>query len=318
MKVHKSGSGLNLLESVGEFEIHRWLGTAATLHQQLEAKLASVETTSNSADAIISEARQSLQSKLTGTNVVSTIGSGLSVIGGFVTFSPFGLVAVGLMALGTLKSAASSLVKKLIFEKGAATAFGDASNKYSISSGELQTLNEDIEKAKEQLLISLALFLEALQIEAPSIPPDINKDESEVTIARLPGTANFRLQCAFVPFGGQEVYNVSGSSSDKRGGSWVGYWTWWFAKTMSRQCLTRRCYIKLGSTKGFIDHHTKLIVGGHLEPEDNTSDKNWYILTICQAHNAPHGVFDRNFGGKSMITYGRAWAVRIPRSRRRR
>ncbi|RTE83241.1 hypothetical protein BHE90_002240 [Fusarium euwallaceae] len=80
--------------------------------------------------------------------------------------------------------------------------------------------------------------------------PDINKDEGEVTIAALPGTANFRLQCAFVPFGGQEVYNVSGSSSDKRGGSW-------------------------GAQKGFVDDHTKFIVGGHLEPEDNIGDKSW-------------------------------------------
>ncbi|RSL49281.1 hypothetical protein CEP53_009231 [Fusarium sp. AF-6] len=147
--------------------------------------------------------------------------------------------------------------------------------------------------------------------------PNINKDEGEVTIAALPGTANFRLQWACVPFGGQEVYNASGSSSDKRGGSWVGYWTWWFAKTMSRQYLTRRYYIKLGNTKGFVDDHTKLIVDGHLEPEDNTGDKSWYILPICQAHNAPRDVFDRNFGGISMITYGRAWAVRIPRPRRR-
>ncbi|RSL42194.1 hypothetical protein CEP54_015570 [Fusarium duplospermum] len=134
-------------------------------------KLASVETTSNSADAIISEARESLKSKLTGTNVVSTIGSGLSAIGGFVIFSPFGLVGVGLVALGTLTSAASSLVKKLIFEKGAATSFVEAIHKYSTSSDELQTLNEDIEKAKQQLLTSLALFLRALQIEAPPIPP---------------------------------------------------------------------------------------------------------------------------------------------------
>ena len=38
----------------------------------------------------------------------------------------------------------------------------------------------------------------------------------------------------------------------------------------------------------------------------------WYILPICQRHNAPHGTYNRYNPGRYVLTaHEYAWAVRI-------
>jgi len=49
------------------------------------------------------------------------------------------------------------------------------------------------------------------------------------------GSKHFRLACAFLPFG-------NGSSIDKRGGSWVAFWEFFFEQAM-KLCLPRGCWI---------------------------------------------------------------------------
>ncbi|KAK3360380.1 hypothetical protein B0T25DRAFT_446992 [Lasiosphaeria hispida] len=149
--------------------------------------------------------------------------------------------------------------------------------------------------------------------------PDIYGGDhgGEETDAKFTAIGAFRGTCAFVPFGDLDVYNVDGSSIDKRAGSWVVYWRWWTAKTKDAGCLDKKCYIKSESKKLPEDKfkgHSYWIVGGHMELK-TIDPKHWYILPICQGHNAPTGTFDRPLGqseGVWMTTMTGAYAVMIP------
>lgn len=113
----------------------------------------------------------------------------------------------------------------------------------------------------------------------------------------------FRQQCSWRFFGDEVVYNVNGSSTDHRAPSWICFWEWWFFATGNGGC-TRDCKIRENETP-----HTDRIVGGHMEKA--THDGWWYILPICQGHNAPGGWHDRGGGGGPLATHEIAWAVRI-------
>ncbi|KAI9848052.1 MAG: hypothetical protein M1837_001154 [Sclerophora amabilis] len=125
------------------------------------------------------------------------------------------------------------------------------------------------------------------------------------------GTIAFRALCSWRDISGREVFNVDGSSIDKRVSSWVGFWSWWISARKKVDCLDPDCHIiRPGS-------HTDDIVGGHLETVDRR-DRGWYILPICKNHNAPAGTYDRvpprGQIAQFMITSSRpkSWAVRIP------
>jgi len=139
---------------------------------------------------------------------------------------------------------------------------------------------------------------------------DESDDEPQVVTAMAgPRWTPFRSSCSFVYFGKEKVHNVSGSSIDHRAKSWVGFWQWIIETTAFKGCSDKKCYINLASTAGKVDQHSDMIVGGHMEPKKRTHDKQWYILPICQRHNAPAGTFDR---GKSwMVTEADAYAIEI-------
>jgi hypothetical protein len=142
-----------------------------------------------------------------------------------------------------------------------------------------------------------------------------NEDKEKEPQLDITKIGMFRLHCRLVHFSNQVVYNVTGSSVDKRVGSWVRYWKWWIAKTRARACLEAKCYIERSTTPGY-EAHTDRIVGGHMEPDNIGTNPHWYILPICQGHNAPSGRFDRIHGRKSLVTKSSAWAVEIPMPRR--
>ena len=137
---------------------------------------------------------------------------------------------------------------------------------------------------------------------------DDNGDEESPAISGTRWTP-FRAACSFVYFGREKVHNVSGSSIDKRAKSWVGFWKWVIETTGYSGCSDKKCYINLASTVGKVNAHSAMIVGGHMEPKKRTYDKQWYILPICQSHNAPSGTFDR--GNYSMVTESNAYAIEI-------
>ena len=115
-------------------------------------------------------------------------------------------------------------------------------------------------------------------------------------------TVYFRSQCSTVPFSSKNVYNVDGSSVDRRAGcSWVKFWEWFFEQTFNYGC-TRKCFIESPP------RDVNGIVGGHLELAKYNN--MWYMLPICKAHNSK--IYDRGNDGGVMTTSNEAWAVEIP------
>ncbi|CAE6490377.1 unnamed protein product [Rhizoctonia solani] len=143
---------------------------------------------------------------------------------------------------------------------------------------------------------------------------DEPEDDDDTTHASMFGRGAigaFRQKCSWTFFGKEVVYNVNGSSTDKRGGSWVRFWKWFFFFTKNGGCAPF-CEIKENATA-----HSKPTVGGHMEKEN--FDNVWYILPICQGHNAPKGKHDRPVKGDNRLGWGgslttkdEAYAVQIP------
>lgn len=163
------------------------------LEEQLGPKLSAMEIASSSAEKMISEARESLASKLTGTNTASTVGYGLSIVGGVLVLTPFALVGAGLIGVGSLTAAGSSVAKSFFFEKDAATAFTQAFNKYNTTSHDIRELSERTEECYEQLAASLALFMSTLQAEILSTPSGPENTPSNPGIPTPGGVSSFSL-----------------------------------------------------------------------------------------------------------------------------
>ena len=119
------------------------------------------------------------------------------------------------------------------------------------------------------------------------------------------GSEAFREQCELTIFGKERVYNVKGTSVDKRGAPWIGFWKWFISEAGKGGC-TPYCDIAVQ----YKTDHSGGTVGGHMEKEDY--DGWWYILPICHGHNAPNGRYNRGGWGGSLITEETACAVRIP------
>jgi hypothetical protein len=187
------------------------LDNVLQLHDQLNAKLSSVETSSDSADKLISDARESLAKKLTGTNVASTVGSISSIVGGILVFTPFTLAGAALLVAGTATSAGSSVAKSFFFEKDAGTAFAQALNNYTASSNDMRNQFQKIEDGQKQLLISLAQFMTALHREVPSPSPGPGKGPANPNAPTAGGPSPLSLAAL------QGV--ISGSSAAK---PWLG------------------------------------------------------------------------------------------------
>lgn len=132
-------------------------------------------------------------------------------------------------------------------------------------------------------------------------PVDLSRQPAAAAAAAAPGSANFRGLCSWLQFPGARVYNVDGSSIDRRASSWVKFWEWFFEQANNATCV-RDCFIASPPRA------VKRIVGGHLELE--VDDGNWYMLPICSAHNNKQ--YDRGASGGIMTTTPTAWAVRMP------
>ena len=130
----------------------------------------------------------------------------------------------------------------------------------------------------------------------------IDDSNSQILSSSSTQMVCFRSQCSFVAFPARDVYNVDGSSRDKRAGTaWINFWEWFFEQTFNRLC-TRNCFIASPP------RDVKGIVGGHLELA--VRDNMWYMLPICKAHNSK--IYDRGGDGGVMKTSIDAWAIRMP------
>ncbi|XP_068718860.1 uncharacterized protein [Montipora capricornis] len=113
-----------------------------------------------------------------------------------------------------------------------------------------------------------------------------------------------------VPFGSKTIYNIKGSSADKRSPNWLK------ASFVKGYQKCGKCYIKEASPNcGHTNPLQGNIVGGHVwNPALKKQDKSlrYYILPICKRHNK-HGVYDepkpKNTGW--MRTTADAWAMQI-------
>ncbi|KAG0629943.1 hypothetical protein M758_1G141300 [Ceratodon purpureus] len=168
------------------------LDNVLQLHEQLSGKLSALETASSSADRMISEARQSLSSKLTGTNVASTVGSGASIVGALLCFTPLAPFGAGLMLAGFGTSVGSSVANSFFFEKDAATAFTEALTQYNTSYNDMRNLSQQIEDGQEQLRASLELFVAEI-LSPPSGSGKISPTNLEMLAAPGGGLSSFSL-----------------------------------------------------------------------------------------------------------------------------
>ena len=113
-----------------------------------------------------------------------------------------------------------------------------------------------------------------------------------------------------VPFGNTTIYNIKGTSADKRSSNWLK------ATFVTGYHKCGRCYIKEASPNcGHTDPLKGNIVGGHVwNPELKKKDKSlrYYILPICKRHNK-RGVYHKPKLDKTgwMKTTADAWARQI-------
>lgn len=108
-------------------------------------------------------------------------------------------------------------------------------------------------------------------------------------------------------FGGKTIYNIKGTSADKRESNWLK------ASFVEGYHKCGKCYIeKARPDCGHSDPLKGNIVGGHVwNPELKKEDKSlrYYILPICKRHNK-RGVYDGPEKG-CLKTTADAWAMRI-------
>ena len=113
-----------------------------------------------------------------------------------------------------------------------------------------------------------------------------------------------------VPFGNKTIYNIKGTSADKRKPNWLK------ATFVKGYQKCGKCYIKEASPHcGHTNPLDGNIVGGHVwNPDLKKEDKSlrYYILPICKRHNK-HGVYDEPKPDKTgwMKTTSDAWAMQI-------
>ena len=137
-------------------------------YDELEAKLAQVESSSQSADNKLSDVYNTLESHLKYAKIASTFGSATSILGAILLFTPFVPLGVTVTLGGAATSVGTGLAQTYLFEKDASEEFGKVVSGYMSSFDALQKLFHDIEATKEKLSQSLEEFL--AQLHAHSLP----------------------------------------------------------------------------------------------------------------------------------------------------
>ena len=135
------------------------------LHEQLDAKLALVETESKAANDKLSEVYKTLEDHLKTTDVTSTVSSATSIVGVILLFTPVAPLGVLLTAGGAIGSIGSTVAQNFFFEPEASKAFVEVINNYNSSSKGLHDLFLNIEKTKQKLIESLTSFLTLLHAD---------------------------------------------------------------------------------------------------------------------------------------------------------
>ena len=72
------------------------------------------------------------------------------------------------------------------------------------------------------------------------------------------------------------VTNVNGTSgANCKCGSWLDHWRKFSSQPLSKWCSERQC---IGAPE----------VGAHVQ-KDSVTDRGWYIVPLCKAHNGEKG-----------------------------
>jgi uncharacterized GH25 family protein len=72
------------------------------------------------------------------------------------------------------------------------------------------------------------------------------------------------------------VKNINGTTSNIcKCGSWLEHWKRYSGQAIPSYCPVRACY-------------SKVEVGAHVQ-KDSYTDSSWYIVPLCQFHNAKKG-----------------------------
>ncbi len=59
-------------------------------------------------------------------------------------------------------------------------------------------------------------------------------------------------------------------------GSWLEHWIKFGGQSLPRYCSVMECYLRPE-------------VGAHVQRESGANDGEWYVIPVCQAHNAKKG-----------------------------
>ena len=137
-------------------------------YDELEAKLAQVESSSQLADNKLSDVYNTLESHLKDAKIASTVGSATSIIGAILLFTPAAPLGVALTFGGAATSIGTGIAQSYFFEKDASEEFAKVVTGYTSSLDALQKLFHDIEATKDNLSQSLEEFL--AQLHAHSLP----------------------------------------------------------------------------------------------------------------------------------------------------
>jgi hypothetical protein len=149
------------------------LGHMLDLYDQLGPKLSQLETESTAASRKLDEIYKTLDDHLQTTNIASTVGSAVSIVGTIMIFTPLAPVGIGLVAAGVATNLGSNAVAHYSFESDAADGFKDVVDKYTIASQALSSLLQDIENTKTKMAESLTVFLALLATQPPPDPSTI-------------------------------------------------------------------------------------------------------------------------------------------------
>ncbi|SRR5258706_641277 len=132
------------------------------LQDQLDGKLALLLSESEAAANKITEAHDTLESRLTKAKVASTASSVASIAGTILLFTPAFFLGVGLVVGGAIGGTAAAVVEAYVFEADAANAFTEVIKGYNTSGEALNNLFQQIEDAKLKLITDLTTFLTLL------------------------------------------------------------------------------------------------------------------------------------------------------------
>ena len=137
-------------------------------YDELERRLAQVESSSQSANSKLSDVYDTLEFHLEQAKIASTAGDATSIVGEILLFTPAAALGIGLSLAGTATSVGTSIAQTFIFEKDAVEEFAKVMTGSTSSFDALQRIFHEIEVTKDKLSQSFEDFL--VKLHTHSLP----------------------------------------------------------------------------------------------------------------------------------------------------